>query len=81
MEFFFTNILTVRGRLGKISILYWLWWGMWPQRVRKRLRFSMLFLHLSLKVISVILSVLYALTLKVWDGEQNKLLTIQGENV
>ena len=41
----------------------------------------MLFLHLSLKVISVILSVLYALTLKVWDGEQNKLLTIQGENV
>jgi len=40
--------------------------------IRKRLRFSMPSLHLSLKDRPVILRVLY---LEAWDGEQNKPLS------
>jgi len=31
----FTNIFTVRGGLRKISILYWMRWGTWPQNKEK----------------------------------------------
>jgi len=66
----FTNTLTVRRGLRRISILYWMPWEMWSLRIRKRQRFSMPSLYLSLKVRPVILWVLYPLTWKYQIGSR-----------
>jgi len=46
----FTDILTTKGGPRRISILYWMQQGMLPPRMRKRLRYSMPSIHLSLTV-------------------------------
>lgn len=61
---FFPNTWTVRGGLRRTSILYWMQQGPW--RIKKRLRFSMPSLLISLKVRPVIFRLLY---LQTWKSE------------